>query len=61
MVKVKRFVYVILLSSICYFLLFSTLVGITSLVSKNMIIHLLAVSLFTGLIATVIYLMIKSN
>lgn len=61
MVKVKRFVYVILLSSICYFLLFNTLVGITSLVSKNMIIHLLAVSLFTGLIATVIYLMIKSN
>lgn len=61
MVKVKKFVYVILLSSICYFLLFSTLVGITNLVSKNMIIHLLAVSIFTGLIATIIYLMIRSN
>lgn len=61
MVKVKRFVYVILLSSICYFFLFSTLVGVTSLVSENMLIHLLAVSLFTGLIATIIYLMIKSN
>ena len=61
MVKVKRFIYVILLSSICYFLFFSTLVGVTSLVSKNMLIHLLAVSLFTGLIATIIYLMIKSN
>ena len=61
MVKVKRFVYVILLSSICYFFLFSTLVGVTSLVSKNMLINLLIVSLFTGLIATIIYLMIKSN
>lgn len=61
MVKVKRFIYVILLSSICYFFLFSTLVGVTSLVSENMLIHLLAVSLFTGLIATIIYLMIKSN
>lgn len=61
MVKVKRFVYVILLSSICYFFLFSTLVGVTSLVNKNMLINLLIVSLFTGLIATIIYLMIKSN
>ena len=61
MVKVKRFVYVILLSSICYFFLFSIIVGVTSLVSKNMLINLLIVSLFTGLIATIIYLMIKSN
>ena len=43
------------------FFLFSTLVGVTSLVSKNMLINLLIVSLFTGLIATIIYLMIKSN